>query len=757
MRTNPVGRWIQVLRGKGERAAALENDEEIDRSVSEAFVRHRSGDLAAARELYQQILAKHPANADALYLLATIERSNGEIDAAIARLERAITANPRVGAFYQTLAGIHQERGDPTAAEKYLRTALQLEPDNAGFHNDLGTVLALQGRGADDTSPCFRRAIELDATLAAAHFNLALELSKAECLAEAKDHLLQAHALHPGHLGCTLKLAIVCRQLGEAREAEGYFAAALELDPSSVDARMGRAELCFNERRLAEASMFYREILAQNPRNAAAQFGLGCCFDALEQRVSARVCYEEAIALDPAHAAANINLASLHQKNGNHADAVAACQRVLDRDPNFAPAYVNLASALTAQGKTTEAVRVQKRGLEIESSAAAFSNLASCQYDLGEHEGAVASATRAIELDPGYVQAYINKAAAWEALGDQSAALAAYETALKLDPESAAAHRDRGCMLLLLGDYEHGWREYEWRWNLPSFAGYRARYGPAKWDGSRQLGRTLLIHTEQGAGDSIHFARFIPEAVKRVGRVLVHCPASLARLLASVSAEVTVVSDDRSLPSYDFHAGIMSLPTLLGCTLEKAHGTVPYLSAPPESIRSWRDVLRACVPGGDLKIGVVWAGNPAFKRDRQRSCALAQFAPVGLIPGVTLLSLQHGPAAAQAVPPPSGMRIVDLAARFTDFADTAGLIDSLDLVLTVDTAIAHLAGALNKPVWTLLPFAPDFRWLLAREDSPWYPSMRLFRQRTRGDWGDVFARVTVSLQELARRHRADTW
>jgi hypothetical protein len=278
---------------------------------------------------------------------------------------------------------------------------------------------------------------------------------------------------------------------------------------------------------------------------------------------------------------------------------------------------------------------------------------------------------------------------------------------------------------------------------LPENQGLRREFAAPRWDGGDIAGRAILLHVEQGIGDALQFVRYAPLLAHRGARVIVLCQPPLKRLFMEMD-EVSVVADGEPPPEFDLHLPLMSLPRLFGTTLATIPADTPYLRADPVDVRAWNGKL------GDknhFKIGLVWAGNRRHLNDRNRSCALETLAPLAAVSGIRLYSLQKGEAAVETRNAPATMRLVDLNDELVDFADTAAVITHLDLVITVDTAVAHLAGALARPAWLLLPFAPDWRWMLAREDSPWYPSLRLFRQNQTGDWSGVLTAVMNALRQ----------
>lgn len=322
------------------------------------------------------------------------------------------------------------------------------------------------------------------------------------------------------------------------------------------------------------------------------------------------------------------------------------------------------------------------------------------------------------------------------------------ERAVALAPGSSEAHRNLGLTLLLAGDYGDGFRENEWRWGTRNFAGRRPDFPQPAWDGRDLEGRRILLYAEQRAGDVIQFVRYVDFARARNGRVILWVPQSLVRLMAGLpGCEISAQQDE--LPEFDVHCALLSLPHLAETVLGRIPPPASFV-VPPEMKRKWRELLGRL--GGQRpgkRAGIVWAGSGAHPNDRNRSFACRLFEPLLDIPDVQWFSRQVGPAGTQLAEPGIQGRIVDLAPDLTDYAETAAAISQLDLVISADTSVAHLAGSLGAPVWMLTPFAPDWRWLLEREDSPWYPSMRLFRQKIADDWGSVFDSVAVALRRPA--------
>jgi hypothetical protein len=345
---------------------------------------------------------------------------------------------------------------------------------------------------------------------------------------------------------------------------------------------------------------------------------------------------------------------------------------------------------------------------------------------------------------PDMAEAHFNLGTILDATGRWHDAIAAFRQAAKLRPDLAVAHWNLGLTLLRQGDYPAGWPEWEWRWNVPDLRLNRLQCRQPQWDGAELAGKRILLYAEQGFGDTIQFARYVPLVAARGGIVTLGCPTELFNLFSRLPGVETCLPQPGTAPaSFSVHASLPSLPRIFGTTLATIPQNIPYMHADPAKIERWRARMTGT---NTKKIGLVWAGRPTHRGDRERSLPLAALADLPALPGIQWFSLQKGDAAQQARTAP--FELTDWTNELIDFSDTAALIANLDLVISVDTSVAHLAGAMGKPVWVLLPFVPDWRWLLERGDSPWYPTMRLFRQTTSGDWQTPLAQLHKALQSL---------
>ncbi len=432
-------------------------------------------------------------------------------------------------------------------------------------------------------------------------------------------------------------------------------------------------------------------------------------------------------------------LAAEFHRQGRLAEAIKGYGRVLAYDPRHGDAHNNLGVALRAQGKARAALACYRRALALGvSNSGIYSNMGNALRELGRMKEAVAAHEKAVGMAPGEAEPIYNLGLALKDLGMIPTALACFDKTLELKPEHVDCHWDRSLTNLVAGDLEEGFEEYEWRWRRPDTP--LRKFKQPMWDGSELEGRTILIHHEQGFGDMIQFARYVPMVKARGGVVVVEVQPELARLFSSLKGVDKVLPRGGVAPHFDVHVPMMSLPRVFGTTMDDIPFSFPYLSAPDQP-----DVVPPRRPGEGLRVGISWAGKPNHRNDRNRSCGLEDFLPLMDSPETSFYSLQKGPRAREIALLACDGLVTDLGGGLQDFGDTAAALEGVDLVITVDTALAHLAGAMMKPVWVVIPHVPDWRWLLDREDTIWYPTMRLFRQESHGDWDGVFERVRETL------------
>jgi tetratricopeptide (TPR) repeat protein len=619
---------------------------------------------------------------------------------------------------------------------------------SAGFAAVFQTAVRhhLEGRFPDALAH-YDRAIALNPAVAATHCNRGLALQSLGQASAALDAFDTAIRLEPSYADAHYNRGIVLRQLKRPQDALQSYDRALRLAPDSAETHANRGNVLRDLGRSEEAVASFDRAIALKPDMPEAYYNCGNALMDLQRHEHARESYGLAIRLRPDFAEAYYNRANVLQALGRRDDAVADYDQALQLGFDLADLHFNKANVLQDLKRYEDAVLSYDRALARNSDyAEAYSNRGNALRILGRPQEAVQSCERAIALNPALAEAHNNKGFALLQLNELDAAVRSYDEAVRLRPNFADALWNKSICLLLQAQFAEGWPLYEWRKKTSEPLGVR-RFPKPEWLGRKPLdGATLLIHAEQGLGDTIQFCRYVKLARARATKVIFAVQPALVRLLSNFAPGVEVVSLDLDIPQFDYHTPLLSLPLAFGTDETNIPDFVPYLRAEPDRVRNWRERL------GDsgFKIGICWQGNRSGEVDIGRSFPVRWFERLSQIPGVRLISLQKYDGAEQLAVLPAEMRVEipgdDFDIGPDAFVDTAAMMTNLDLVITSDTATAHLAGALGRPVWVALQHVPDWRWLLDRTDSPWYPTMRLFRQRKRGDWAGVFAEIEQALR-----------
>ena len=604
----------------------------------------------------------------------------------------------------------HYQAGNYRLAEDILTKVLKRVPDSAEIHNNLGLVFLMDGK-YDEAIEHFRRAIGLDPALTDANYNLGNAF---------KDR----------------------KQFDDAIQ---FYQKALQQNPCLAEAHNNIGIAFYEKGRFEEAIFHFRKAIELREDYAEAYFNMGNAFRKKKHPDQAMASYRRAVKINPSLYEAYNNLGLVLQAQGNLIEAQSNYRRVLQIKPDFAMAYYNIGMLFYKEKKLDEAITSVRRALRLNPDIDnAHLNLGIALYEKGLLDEALASYQQAVQQKPDSVDALTNLGIVLHEKQRLDEAMSAYRKILQLKPDDAEAHWNLSISLLLAGNYEAGWREYEWRQYVKEFE--KREFPQPRWKGEDIRGRTILLFAEQGIGDAIQFIRYAPLVARKGAKVAVECQVELAALLTGVHGEQVVIKRGDPLPEFDMYCPLMSLPFLFNTSLETIPAAIPYIRTDFLLRERWgKRMLR---DPDSFRVGLAWSGNPKYKHDYRRSCTPDAFACLANIGDITYFSLQKGQAAEQAKNLPSGLKLVDFMSEVDDFADTVAIIENLDLVISVDTAVAHLAGALGKTVWTLLPYAPDWRWMLGREDSPWYPTMRLFRQESPGAWGPVIEKVAVELRLL---------
>lgn len=679
----------------------------LQQALDLAVQHHQGGRLREAEAIYRQILSADPSNPHALHLLGVLSNQVGQGETAL----------------------------------NYIRQAIAQNPTSAQYQTSLGAALATLGR-VQEAIDVFQRALLLQPDLLDAHANLGMALARIGEFERAVESLQTAAGIAPGNFKILDSLGGALSQAGRQEQAIETLreALALRTDFAPTHLTLGNALLKLN--RTDEAVAAYRAALSIRPEYPEALqnlSGLLCDRAAIDEAIDLA---RRALALQPDSAHAWYNLGRALHRQQRLDEAADALRRAISLERRFPQAYHELGNVLREMKAFDEAIEALNQSLEIEPNAQAHYHLGLALLDQGKSEEAIAVCLKARSLGFADHHLFNTLGAIHHQLGRIDTAVDFFCESLSIQPDFPLARWNLGLLQLLKGEFREGWAGYEARWKadvIPTPARYSHGY---LWDGGDLKNQRILLDCEQGFGDCIQFARYVPIICQRGGKPILAAFPELRRLFRTVPGLEEIISPPQEIPPFDVQCPLGSLPRLFGTTLQNIPANVPYLFADPALAERWRPRVP---PDGRIKIGVAWSGKADFKDNAARAPGLAALAPLFAVPNTWFCSLQKGAAAAEAVDPPAGFQIADWTAEMQDFADTAALIANLDLVICSDTAVAHLAGAMGKPVWLLLSAVPDWRWLLDRDDSPWYPTMRLFRQVKLGDWQTPVRRMAKAL------------
>jgi tetratricopeptide (TPR) repeat protein len=711
---------------------------------------HQSGRVGEAIGLYQEILRDDPDHAETLHLLGVALAQTGRSEDGARLMARSIEVRPdspavlmnlgnamrdlghledalscyaRVTTLRPEFVGGFRARGKTLVALgraeealAYLGQAVRLAPNDADANSELGVALDAAGR-KQTALQCFDRAIAFNPAHGHAHHNRAILLAESGRHAEALESYDRAAALQPRNASMHSNRGEVLRSLGRHAEALAAFDAALELAPAHPTAWYNRGLVLILLGQRAEALRSLDRAIEVRPDDAAGHFLRGETLTALGRPAESLPSYESALALAPDDFRSRLHRGQALFLLGRFAEAIEDFDRAAELDPGAWEVFNNRGVALDRLSRETEALE---------------------------------SFVRAITLKSDSAKAHTNAGNVLKALRRYPEAALSFERALAAEPDDPVAQWSKAHLKLALGEFRAGWPLYEARFRVELLDTPPRAFAAPRWRGSETLeGRTLLVHAEQGLGDTIQFCRYMRVLEARGAAVVLEVQPALKRLLGTLAFNGRLIGRGETIGPMDFETPLLSLPGALGTTLETIPQEVPYLGAERERVDFWAARLAGLAP---LKVGIAWQGNVEAERrvsSRPRSAPLASFAALARLPGVSLVSLQKGPGEEQLASVDFGAQVTSFGAELDvgidAFIDTAALIASLDLVVTSDTSIAHLAGALGRPVWVVLSEVPDSRWLLDRADSPWYPTMRLFRMPLGGGWRELLDSVAAAL------------
>ncbi|MBF0183981.1 MAG: tetratricopeptide repeat protein [Magnetococcales bacterium] len=676
---------------------------------------YAAGKLEATVQAAEAALTGAVTDAPLLNLAAVCHIRLGDAEQAQRYWQQALVLRPDFAEAHNNLANLylHQKRWED--AERSYRQALQARPDYVDALNNLGNLFKEQKKFAE-AEACYRQALQRapEGVPYEIYCNLGSLLAGQQRYAQAETCYRQGLRQHPQVLELLFGLAGVLRHLGQRQEAERLLRQLLSMDATRADVHNQLGMLCKEERRWSEADFHYRSALRLKPGEATFHNNLGTLLQAQKQFAEAESCYRQALHYSGDRVEIRNNLATLLQEVGRAAEAEGLYRQALQQDPDYAVTYCNLGSLLFEQKRAVEAEAIYRRAL--------------C-------------------LQPDYAEVLNNLGNLLKELRRTQEAEACYRQALTLQPSYRQAQWNLGLLLLSHGRYQEGWPCYEVRLQLDKAEWRQLEDLPfVRWQGESLQGKSILVAPEQGFGDQIQFCRYLPLLKERGAAWLtVLCSVLLRPLFACLPGVDQVLAFEQVTvyPRHDYWVSMLSLPAQFASTLPTIPNHLPYLQASAERINWWRPLL----PRMGMRVGLFWRGR-ATPRDVTRSVpSLLLLTPLWSVAGVTFISLQKGEGEEEASRAPLGQPLLPLGGMIRDFADTAAIVSQLDLLITVDSAVAHVAGALGKPCWLMLSWwDSDWRWLLERTDSPWYPGvMRLFRQQQLDDWSSVIAEVAVQL------------
>ncbi len=610
---------------------------------------------------------------------------------------------------------VARQEGRLDASEQLIGQAILIRATVATYHHNLGRTYALQGRTAL-AAESYRMAIGLNAADFGSMRMLGNLLGETGDLPGAIALYEKVLELCPGEPEVYYSLGFLWKRREDMETALGYYRKATVLFPDASDSHFNLAKALYEAGQPGECVACYQRVLALQPEDAETHNCLGRLFHESGDLGLARDSYLRAVTLRPDFAEALSNLGALQMDAGELETAAAVLRRSISLKPDLLNAYCNLGSVLTKQGDAL---------------------------------GAIEAFRTVLMVDPNNVSTLCNLGCTLDALGDNEGAESCFRMALEVDPLNSLARFNLSSHILLAGSFAEGWREYEQRWEVRQFAGKREPFVQPQWRGEPIFDATIYVYAEQGLGDTLQFARYVPLVAELGAKVVFEVQPLLYTLLKNIHPAVRVVVGKAGRPSdVDWHCPLLSLPAAFGTDMSNIPVAVPYVHAEAGKSAAWSRRLGR----GRMRVGLVWRGNPGHTRDRLRSIPIEQFGQLTRVEGPQFYSLQKGLTDLQWSQVEASTRdVVDLSEELKDFTDTAAIIANMDLIITVDTSVAHLVGAMGKPVWILVPHAPDWRWLKERTDSPWYPAARLFRQTAAGQWGDVLERVEQRLEQMQAR------
>lgn len=649
--------------------------------------------------------------------------------------------------FAEAVAEFKSGRLDKAAA--LCRVIIEKAPPNPICLHLMGVILHKQHK-PDEAEQWIRKSLDLQPNAIEVNFNLGLALLAQEKNSDALFYFKKAAELNPSYAAAYFQMGNVYKNLHEYDEATKAYEQCLAHNPNHDEALNSLGVVLCQQNRHQAALEYFSKALLIRPDFPEALSNMGVAYLELDRPERTKEFCEKAIAIRPHYTAALNNLGNAYKTQGNYKEAIEYYERALTINPDLVEAKNNLGLSMMYGMSAIDAALVCFREVLKTNPhhPQALNNLGITLCHQGLFEEGIECYRKAIAAQPDYTEAISNLACALRATGHVQEAIQLYEQTIRQKPSLPEAHNNYAMILLSVGRFDEGFQEYEWRWKTKYLRDSYREFRQPLWKGEDISGKTLLVHAEQGFGDTLQFGRYIQLIKQKNINVIAEVPTSLVRIIQSMQGVDQVFAFGDPLPDFDYHCPTLSLPAAFKTQPDSIPAPIPYLFPIPEDIKIWKE--RTLKKGGEIKVGLVWSGNPRLHSfdlasiDRQRSMPPHYLMPLAKIAHVQFYSLQKdGPQAPHEFP------LIDFMNECKDFADTAALISQLDLVIGVDTSVIHLAGALGKPVWLLNRYDSCWRWGYERNDSPWYPNLRQFRQPHYGNWEYVIEQVCRELDTLA--------
>ncbi len=746
-----------------------------------AVTYHHAGQLEEAEHLYKTILEADATQPNANHNLGVMALDSGQFDNGLSYLKTALEANPSEPQYWVSYVDALIRVDCCDGARDVLKQgiALGLRGDDVDMlENQLNSYDALLPKAITQAKP------EKTKTKTHSTLQRAEMLLHRGMLAEAKklyQKLLKTHcneprvltglgsialqsgdtrmgidflerslAIEPEQTTVLSNLGIGFTQLGSFEKAVDCCSRAIELSPGYAEAYVNRGNALKALMRYDEAILSYKQAVSLNPGDADAHFNLGGVYKELKVFPAALASYQQATELNPNDADAHGQCGALLLELKLYQDALHYYNRELTLNPSSLSGLRGRCLVYMALGSFEKAKKDAEQAVALNPlSANAFLNLGAILHKLGRQVEALKANDIAIQLEPAYAQVYSNRGLVLVDMHRFDEAMADYNQSIEIDAECANAYWNKAILSLLTGDYAQGWSLYEWRWKT-ILKDFRRTFAQPLWLGEFSIkDKTLLISAEQGLGDFIQFCRYVPLVAALGPKVVLEVPKALVSLISTLPGNYMMVEQGSTLPSFDYHCPIMSLPLALGTSLSNIPAKVPYLFVNDKKLQNWQKRLgKPTKP----RIGLVWSGSTIHQNDHHRSIAFETIEPLLGLP-LDFHVLQKEIRKADMERLATHVEVKSHQDKLTDFSETAALIQAMDLIVSVDTSVAHVAAAMGKPCWILLPYSPDFRWMTNREDSPWYPTVTLFRQPKQNDWATVISQIEEKMKEHFCLHR----